>query len=50
MTPSGRIGLALTESGTANPVQLAASYEVEDGGRYRIRTYDFHRVKMALYR
>ena len=20
------------------------------GGRYRIRTYDFHRVKMALYR
>ena len=24
--------------------------EVENGGRYRIRTYDFHRVKMALYR
>jgi hypothetical protein len=23
---------------------------LEDGGRYRIRTYDFHRVKMALYR
>jgi hypothetical protein len=22
----------------------------ESGGRYRIRTYDFHRVKMALYR
>jgi hypothetical protein len=21
-----------------------------NGGRYRIRTYDFHRVKMALYR
>ena len=21
-----------------------------DGGRYRIRTYDFHRVKVALYR
>jgi hypothetical protein len=21
-----------------------------DGGRYRIRTCDFHRVKMALYR
>jgi hypothetical protein len=21
-----------------------------DGGRYRIRTYDFHRVRMALYR
>jgi hypothetical protein len=23
---------------------------VLNGGRYRIRTYDFHRVKMALYR
>ncbi len=23
---------------------------VKDGGRYRIRTYDFHRVRMALYR
>jgi hypothetical protein len=22
----------------------------ENGGRYRIRTYDFHRVRMALYR
>ena len=22
----------------------------QSGGRYRIRTYDFHRVKMALYR
>jgi len=21
-----------------------------DGGRYRIGTYDFHRVKVALYR
>ena len=25
-------------------------YSEFDGGRYRIRTYDFHRVKMALYR
>jgi hypothetical protein len=24
--------------------------DLENGGRYRIRTYDFHRVKMALYR
>jgi hypothetical protein len=24
--------------------------KTKDGGRYRIRTYDFHRVKMALYR
>jgi hypothetical protein len=23
---------------------------LKDGGRYRIRTYDFHRVKVALYR
>jgi len=23
---------------------------LRNGGRYRIRTYDFHRVKMALYR
>jgi hypothetical protein len=23
---------------------------VNNGGRYRIRTYDFHRVRMALYR
>jgi hypothetical protein len=23
---------------------------LKNGGRYRIRTYDFHRVKMALYR
>ena len=24
--------------------------QLVNGGRYRIRTYDFHRVKMALYR
>jgi hypothetical protein len=29
---------------------LAARNQWERGGRYRIRTYDFHRVKMALYR
>jgi hypothetical protein len=28
----------------------ADSSNYNDGGRYRIRTYDFHRVKMALYR
>ena len=26
------------------------SGDLWSGGRYRIRTYDFHRVKMALYR
>ena len=50
MTQSGRIGSALTEGGTESPVQLAVPYEDVNGGRYRIRTYDFHRVKMALYR
>ena len=30
---------------------LAVGYGCNfDGGRYRIRTYDFHRVKVALYR
>ena len=33
------------------PKSPNSSYYSEfDGGRYRIRTYDFHRVKMALYR
>ena len=37
-------------SRTTSHSQVAASSEDKDGGRYRIRTYDFHRVKMALYR
>jgi hypothetical protein len=36
MTPSGRIGLAFTQSGAASPVQLAVSYEDVNGGRCRI--------------
>ena len=32
------------------PTFGASVYNKLDGGRYRIRTYDFHRVKMALYR
>ena len=35
--------VGLFESIPANPKKT-------NGGRYRIRTYDFHRVKMALYR
>ncbi len=31
-------------------LQEPAENKSENGGRYRIRTYDFHRVKMALYR
>jgi hypothetical protein len=36
--------------GTTTDLQMVESSEDNDGGRYRIRTYDFHRVKMALYR
>jgi hypothetical protein len=50
MIPSGCIGLKSRRSKTTSHTQVAASSEVKDGGRYRIRTYDFHRVKMALYR
>ena len=39
LEPNGKAGLP-------NP----SVYSEFDGGRYRIRTYDFHRVKMALYR
>jgi hypothetical protein len=37
-------------SGTTTDFQMVESSEDKDGGRYRIRTYDFHRVKVALYR
>ncbi len=50
MIPSGCIGLRSRTGKTGSNPQVAASSEVKDGGRYRIRTYDFHRVKMALYR
>jgi hypothetical protein len=33
---------------SASPLELTIKIRI--GGRYRIRTYDFHRVKMALYR
>ena len=50
MTP---IGLRRAEPGknrTTSYPQVAVRYGDKNGGRYRIRTYDFHRVKMALYR
>jgi hypothetical protein len=37
-------------SRTTTDLQMVESSEDNDGGRYRIRTYDFHRVKVALYR
>jgi hypothetical protein len=37
--------------GTTKPQSPWLTYfRNQAGGRYRIRTYDFHRVKMALYR
>ena len=35
-------------SGTTNHFQMVESSEDKDGGRYRIRTYDFHRVNLSL--
>ena len=40
------VDFALTDSKTIPSVVTHSN----NGGRYRIRTYDFHRVKMALYR
>ena len=34
-------------SRTTTDFQMVESSEDRDGGRYRIRTYDFHRVKVA---
>jgi hypothetical protein len=34
-------------SRTTTDFQMVESSEDKDGGRYRIRTYDFHRVKVA---
>jgi hypothetical protein len=33
---------------TSSNSQVAVPHEVEAGGRYRIRTYDFHRVKLTV--
>jgi hypothetical protein len=39
-------------AGTDGPLpdSRSESCRLCSGGRYRIRTYDFHRVRMALYR
>jgi hypothetical protein len=50
MIPSGCIGLRSGTGTTTSHTQVAVLHVVKVGGRYRIRTYDFHRVKMALYR
>ena len=50
MKSSGRHRAGNVESKRSSHTQVTASSEVKIGGRYRIRTYDFHRVKMALYR
>jgi hypothetical protein len=50
MTSSGWHRVEVVRTRTTSQPQLVVRYELENGGRYRIRTYDFHRVKMALYR
>jgi hypothetical protein len=50
MIPSGWHRAELVRSKATSHVQVAVPYEDVYGGRYRIRTCDFHRVKMALYR
>jgi ketosteroid isomerase-like protein len=42
------IGLEILASRTTTHFQMVESSEDKDGGRYRIRTYDFHRVKAKL--
>ena len=44
MIPSGWPRVEILRSRTLTQLQLAEPYEVKNGGRYRIRTYDFHRV------
>ena len=44
MIPSGWHRVEILRSKTLAVLQLAEPWEVENGGRYRIRTYDFHRV------
>ena len=50
MNPSGWYRAELERTKINSHIQVAVPYEDEAGGRCRIRTYDFHRVKMALYR
>src|SRR6476661_7746011 len=49
-----RFAFCETEIGQSVQCSLRSRYllghKSENGGRYRIRTYDFHSVKMALYR
>ena len=51
---AGIIGVKHTNEPTGHSWTCAKRknpyFQLVDGGRYRIRTYDFHRVKMALYR
>jgi hypothetical protein len=50
----GRVGLfgvlAVRRAANRREPLKRLKTQCGDGGRYRIRTYDFHRVKMALYR
>jgi hypothetical protein len=47
MTPSGCIGLNRKASRNTSHTQVTVTSEVEDGERYRTRTYDFHPCESA---
>ena len=49
MIPSNWHRAEFMVSKTASHTQVAALPEDNDGGRYRIRTYDFHRVNESVY-
>jgi hypothetical protein len=50
MTPIGLHRVEPGETKSTRNAQVAVRQADVNGGRYRIRTYDFHRVKVALYR
>jgi hypothetical protein len=47
MSPSGWHRAENLASRTTTQFQMVESSEDKDGGRYRIRTYDFHRAKVV---
>jgi len=46
MIPSGWHRAGLRRSKTTSHMQVTVRYEDRNGGRYRIRTCDFHRVNL----
>ena len=50
LAPVGEEAAALTGTRLGTRAANDAELPEKEGGAYRIRTCDFHRVKMALYR